>query len=161
MISEKINFNLEENQHRCIPVNFPWLPNENGKYQFENVGIDYFLKYRNFGWGIYEDQLYNLNVKQQAEELLSLLEMQKFFKNVKSNYVILDPMYDTFPILTKPKLLFIIGRTKVEKLTDNQSKLIDKFMVEAYQHFGARVNELSFNKQLDRFINQIDKKLLN
>ena len=73
-----LNFNKVENQKYAQKVNIPFeLLNQK---EYIQIILQWYIYVRNFGCVFYKEKIYNLNLVKDANELLVLLEDEKFLE---------------------------------------------------------------------------------
>lgn len=119
-----LNFNIVENQERCIYREYdkgPYKP-----YVYRNMIIQYFIYVRNYGWTRYKGRVYNLNKQDQAEAFMDVLKREGFLIQVGDNYSVIDSDFVDFTNIPSFRLLFHLYALKGEPLSQRECRKIDK-----------------------------------
>ncbi len=122
-MSTQLNFNLKENQDRCIYRAYPPF---NGKIRYGGVSLQYFIHNRNYEWMHYNGKLFNLNKNEEANQFIQLLKDEEFLLERNGNYTIRDLNYENFVCIPRHMLLFFMYYTKGQPLTQLECLEMDK-----------------------------------
>lgn len=125
MIDDTVNFNITENQDRCIYRERAWFQKK-PPYSCSNMIIYYFIYRRNFGWTRYKGILYNLNKKAQGQAFLDVLLNEGFIEKNGTKYTVNDPNYINFTNLDWFRLLYDLAILKGKALSMDECAKIDK-----------------------------------
>lgn len=124
---EVLNFNLVENQDRCV---YREYHHQTKPYHCGNMIIQYFIHVRNYGWTRYKGVIYNLNKIEQAETFLEVLKKEGFLVQEGRDYTIVDPNYIGYVRIPRYYLLFELYSNKGTALSRRECERIDKRVLE-------------------------------
>lgn len=114
-----LNFNKIENQKLAQKVNIPFeLLNQK---EYIRIILQWYIYVRNNGCVFYRDKIYNLNLSEDANEMLSLLENENFLKIIDTNTVqIIDPDFYYIDVIRIPFLWINLLHKKLIECSDEQ-----------------------------------------
>lgn len=114
-----LNFNKVENQKYAQKVNIPFeLLNQK---EYIQIILQWYIYVRNFGCVYYKEKIYNLNLIEDANEMLILLENEKFFKIIDTNIVkVIDPDFEYLNVIRVPFLWINLLHKKLIECSDEQ-----------------------------------------
>lgn len=122
-MQKQLNFNLEENQDRCIYRDHP--PFEEN-HIYGGLPLSYFIYNRNYGWCRYKGFLYNLNKHEQSEAFIQVLKNEGFLIQEDDRYTINDDHFIHFTRIHRYALLFFLYYAKAEPLSEQECIDMDK-----------------------------------
>lgn len=87
----QLNYNLPENQWFAQRVEWPkaWRTCKEPVH----IILQWFIYVRNYGVVRYQGKIYNLNLKEEADQVLSILEAERFLVKVEKGVRVIDPDY--------------------------------------------------------------------
>lgn len=108
-MSQKLNFNHEENQNTYEFRDYPEL-----EYPivYGNIILQFFIYSRNYGWTQYKDTIYNLNKKEEALKFIDVLVTEGFIKVCSNGFSVIDENFIGFDCIPYHQLLYFLYFTK-------------------------------------------------
>lgn len=125
-----LNFNKVENQKYAQKVNIPYeLLNQK---EYIRIILQWYIYVRNFGCVFYKDKIYNLNLSKEANEMLRLLEEEKFLKILDTNTIqVIDSDFNYLKVIRVPFLWINLLHKKLIECSDEQINEYNAYQIQS------------------------------